>query len=380
MRFVGHLQQRQQGARTRPSPIGLLALFACIGGLSGCEATYAPPSLINKLRIVGVRAEPPVLHAVGIDQTPPVLSSVVTTLTPLVLGADPNETLCHAWSLCLFALNQNGNYVCVDPDLETSLGTGATATVTIAQAVPLFLKLPAVFEKLAITVPPELKGVAKTTPELKDASGTEVVVRIKTAEAGSKDVSGTCPTDALAWLAKPCTDRTRCLVGYKRLALAINAKDAHTNPVITGLELDGVDWPEDVTPTVPCYRGDDFYGQVGSGAVPMTPRWTPGSREEIGPSADPSVTEPVKEGLLFSWLSTGGDWDKQRTFDKVPANAFLPPHYDGKASQLLRIWMVARDGRNGTTWTSRQIEVRSGSSSAGHPLCSARPSLPGCPK
>jgi len=237
-----------------------------------------------------------------------------------------------------------------------------------------------VFKKLDINVPAQFGGGGGKQPSLKDAAGFEVYVRFKVAEAGGPDVGGTCPTDALAWLAKPCTNRSRCLAGYKRLALVTSPEKMHKNPVITGLELNGVDWPADVTPTVPCYRGDDQYGQSGVGAVTMTPAWTAESQETIGPNPDASKKKPLVEGLLFSWLSTAGDWRKQRSFDEVPENEFLPPDYGGKATQRVRIWVVARDGRNGTTWLSRQIDVQSGAKSDINPLCVMDPKLDGCDK
>ncbi|HAN30912.1 MAG TPA: hypothetical protein DCQ06_04890, partial [Myxococcales bacterium] len=72
-----------------------------------CSSTYNPPSLINKLRVIGVRAEPPVVSVIG-----------KTKLEPLVVGYDTQEPLCYAWSLCLFALSADGNFACLDPDLE----------------------------------------------------------------------------------------------------------------------------------------------------------------------------------------------------------------------------------------------------------------------
>lgn len=344
---------------------------ALMGGLvlnTGCQQAYDPPSLINKLRIVGVKAEPPVLTG-----TP-------STLTPLVIGAKKDVKLCHAWSLCLFALGQNGNFECVDRDLEQALGTAPTAQVSLGDALPLATKLASVFEKLEIAIPPQFQGRDAGTPGLSDASGFEVFVRFKVAEADGADVvGGACPTDALTWLEKPCVDRASCLAGYKKIALALDPKDVHKNPVITGLELDGVAWPEDVTPTVPCYGGDDFYGKPGPSAVAMKPLWDKSSLEVIGPSPDPKATAPLREGILFSWLSTDGDWDKQRSFDELPENSFFPPDYGGVVSRFVRIWIVARDGRNGTTWITRQVEVKRVVQTTVNPLCLAKPSLKGCP-
>lgn len=352
-----------QRAWTAPTWLSLALLASTLLG-TGCGADYAPPSLINKLRIIGARAEPPVLTTAGKSQ-----------LDMLVVGNDPAEPLCYAWSFCLFALAQDGNYVCVDPDLELDLGTGPTAEVGAVDAFSLLPKIEPVFKKLGLNPPSQLTGGANADPS--DASGFELTVRFKVAEAGSE--GGTCPSDGLAWLAKPCVDRSRCLAGYKKIALALDPKDAHSNPKLQGLEIDGVAWPEDVTPTVSCYRGDSEFGQVGQGAVNITPLWDSESQEVIGPNPDPTKSGVLRETMLFSWFSTAGDYDKQRSYDEVPENAFLPPDYGGKVSQTARLWVVVRDGRNGTAWLSRQVEVRSDAPLDGNPLCRVDPALEGCP-
>ena len=350
--------------RRRLTAVGLaLPLWMSV---CGCNVTYDPPSLINKLRVVAVRADPPVL------------SAATTTLQPLILGASADAKLCYAWSLCLFALAKDGRYACVDPELETSLGQGPTAQVSLQQAFGLLSRIKPVFDKLDINIPKEFGGGGP--PSLADAGGFEVFVRFKVAERDGD----ACPAGDLAWLAEPCADRDRCIAGYKRLALATNPSLRHSNPVLTGVAVNGVLWPADVTPTVPCYQGDDSFGQVGPGALAMEPRWSPESREVIPAQSEDTNIEPKREGLLFSWLSTAGNWKKQRTFDDVPDNHFLPPDYEplqaGRGEeQRVRLWVVARDGRNGTAWISRQVDVRRDAPRQGNPLCRARPSLAGCP-
>lgn len=343
--------------------LGLWSVVLLVAMSAACNSMYDPPSLINKLRVLGVRAEPPVLTVTG-----------PTTLEPLVVGYDADQPLCYAWSLCLFALSDGGNFRCIDAELETSLGTGSTASVNAGQVFEMLPKIGEVFDKLGLN-PPEIEGQSPT--DLAQDSTTEIYVRFKFAEAGTE--GGTCPTDATAWLEKPCGDRSKCLAGYKRLELVTDPTKAHTNPVLEGIEVDGVAWPANVTPTVPCYQGDAEFGQLGKGAMSITPIWDAASKEEIGPNPDPTKPEPVMETMLFSWFSTGGDFDKQRSYDEVPENAFLPPDYGGKESQILTLWLVMRDGRNGTAWTQRNVEVRGDAPYEGNPLCRADPTLKGCP-
>jgi hypothetical protein len=99
----------------------------------------------------------------------------------------------------------------------------------------------------------------------------------------------------------------------------------------------------------------------------------------IGPSQDPKATKPAEESLLFSWFQSEGSVELERTYDERPINRFTVPYLKGKASKIVDIWVVIRDGRNGTAWVRRQIEVKAEASQPGiNPLCTAKPDLPGC--
>ncbi len=350
-----------QGATRRAARASLawLAVTAALAALPACGGTYDPPSLINKLRVLAVRADPPVMTTTG-----------PTTLTPLVVGVD--EELCFAWALCPFAWSKDGAFQCFDPRLQKDVGTGPTAVVTPAQLFASLAEAPAVFEDLGIKLPDSLKDQQAAQ---ESGNTLELYVMFKVATRASQ--GGTCPTDIAPWLAAPCADRDVCLAGYKRLAFASKAEDVHSNPTLTGLELGGVAWPEALTPTVGPYKGDpdDTFFGFEKGALELVPTWTDESLETYGESLDPSKPGPLKESLLFSWFSTAGDYDKQRSYDEVPENSLLPP----KATDLeMTIWVVVRDGRNGVDWLRRTLRVRN-DAPAGYGLCNLDATLPGCP-
>jgi hypothetical protein len=331
--------------------------------ICGCGGGYDPPSLINKLRVLAVRADPPVVRATG-----------PTTLQPLIAGVASGEQLCYAWAFCPFAWPKDGNFRCFDPRLQRSLGTSATATMTPATLFSALAEAPAVFEDLGIKIPDGLEPGATPTEGTENAQ-LETYILFKFATAASE--GGVCPTDVAGWIDAPCKDRSACIAGYKRLAFAQKPEQAHANPTLETVELDGVAWPEDVTPTVGWYVGnpDDTFFGLSNGAVKLTPRWSEESRETIGKSIDPASTTLARESLLFSWFSDAGDYEKQRSYDDVPENHLLPPCVDDLP---LRIWVVVRDGRNGVDWVQRHLRVAK-TALVGHPLCNAVPSLPGCP-
>jgi len=324
--------------------LGALALVAC-------GATYDPPSLINKLRLLGIHAEPAYVPASG-----------ETVLRALAVGEADGANLCYAWAFCPFAWAKNGAFRCIDPLLQVDLGIGATATVSTDVVMASLAQAPTVFKKLGMAQPGGA-AASKSPSAAQDLPDFYVMVQVSTAQASG----GVCPSDVAATLGKPCADSRTCLLGYKRLAWAIDPKKVNKNPKIESFSLDAVPWPEVLTPTAA--PGDRL-------ALSLT--WNPADKEATGPSIDPKLGQE-KETLLMSWFTTAGAYDKERSYDEVPGNVLtLPSLHSGEDERLLTVWVVVRDGRNGEDWTSRKILVKRGVSANLHPLCAADASLAGC--
>lgn len=367
------------------------AILALLGTLVGaCQTEYDPPSLVNKLRIIAARAEPPFLSF-----------SASPTLELKVIGHDESQPLCHAWAVCLLAAPAGGNYRCVDPRLQTPLGTAPTAKVGLADLLKPMQQLPAVLKDLGLDLGIADAGgaTASSCPEAPDKLPlTSVQILFKVAEAGV--FGGACPADPAAMLDDICPDSTRCLAGYKRLTLAIDLevkdckpvpvaapKKEHANPELIGLTFGGVPWPAAVTPVLRPFiptesivdldnAALDF--EEGANQVELVPTWTPESLEVIGQSPDPTKGE-IKEELLFSWFSDRGDYKKQRSFSDIPENHFRPDAPGGADDPPVRIWIVARDGRGGTDWLERTLLVRQDAQTSHNAVCEAASDLPGCP-
>ena len=338
-----------QGSVRMYSIHSLAALLLAALAATACTDTWDPPSLVNKVRLLGIRADPAYIPAAG-----------PTTLEVLSVGQAAGSTLCYSWAFCPFAWSKDGSFACIDPLVQVDLGSAATATVTPDIVMASLTQAPAVFKKLGMAQP-GASASGSSTP--KDMPEFYVLLKVATVDASG----GTCPTDSAKALAKPCTDSTRCLAGFKRLAWALTPDKINANPTLHGLNLDGVPWPADLTPTAAA--GD---------LLDLKPSLDLADKEVTGSSVDPKLGNQT-ETLLMSWFTTAGLYDKERTLDTAPANVLqLPSLGAGQSEKLVTIWVVLRDGRNGEDWTSRQLLIKPGVSAKTHPLCAANPSLAGC--
>lgn len=420
--------------QVRPWTLGaVLALSAVLGG---CGEEFTPQSVINKIRILGVRATPPELQFAGDTQ-----------LEPLVAGFEPGAKLCYAWAYCPFAWSKDGNFKCIDPDLQIDLGQDPSAAVNLGHVFASLQNAPKVFDKLGLNPPAgsstdSVKADLSCSPGGKAPAGPggvgfassgdlpESYVLFQVAEASV--YGGSCQATSALALAKPCVDRNRCISGYKRLGLApmpavckpfdpvaeppcakeaalcpnslvcgcdgknynndcgrVAAKvakaydgecrSANLSPSVPGIALrlpaldtaaavaKGIDWPADATPVV-----------AEGAAIQLWPKFLPADKQVIGPSTDPSNPKPLVEELVYSWFTDSGRFEKLKTVDEYPENTFTAPTLPaGKTEALVPLWLVVRDGRNGTEWTKRQMIVRKGASMAKNPLCAL--GVSGCP-
>lgn len=413
----------------------IMALAVALLG-AGCGQDFAPPSLINKLRIIGAKATPPEIRV-----------TETSNLSLLIVGTAPEQPLCYAWAFCPFAWSKDGNFQCIDPDVQVDLGTGATATVGIFHVVQALQNASKVFDKLGLK-PPTGARTARQKPDLGCMPGGKAPAEngpgggsfgsadisdmyILFAVAEPKVFGGTCPATSAAFLAKPCLDREHCLAGYKRMAIAtpggacapfdatadlpcasdpnvcaqnvvcgcdgnnyandcarIAAKvsknhagrcqSANENPNLQGIGLrlaatdtakaleKGVDWPASVTPVV-----------AEGTALQLWPRFDPKDKQVVGPSQDAKSTKPETESLVFSWYADAGSIAKERSYDDVADSGWTAPVLTaGKTGQLVTLWLVVRDGRNGTDWLQRTVRVEKGAVLKANPLCAAGVTCP----
>jgi len=326
--------------------------------LGACANRENPPSFVNYLRVLSVRATPPEVAPGG-----------TTTLDALVVGTD--KPLCVGWSFCAVKGPAEAGLGCLDPALEVELGVEATATFDADPA--LFQKALGALRGLA--VPPAGAQAGS------DAGGGDAGTSTGTPPAGlSFDLAKgipltifytarerldgeTCPTSGLALNHTPCGARSTCLQTYKTLTLSTSPKP-NENPVLLGVMLGGVAWPEDVTPT------------LGPGqTLPIVPLWDKASQQTY----TNTFGEVLTEALTFVWFTDRADYDKDRSTETNPARTISFKAPDAPlTSQPVDVWIVAIDGRGGNTWLHRRGLVQVGAKADPSPVCAASPNATGC--
>jgi hypothetical protein len=288
-----------------------------------CTDDFRPPSLVDGLKVIAVRAEPPYIAATG---------GSGTRLEAKVVGVDPQAPLCHAWALCLFAANADGRFGCVDQRLQVDLGTDASATATVLDV----LRLLDGYHAFMADQPQAGLADAPTPTGPPGSSGApEVTVLFGVAEAAA--FGGTCPASASAFLRTGCLDRDRCTIGQRSLKVAMNAADRHENPTLTSLRVVATELADGATASV-----------AGASSVALVPTWT------TSPSPGAPADSASSGEILLSWHATAGTFERQRSYDAVPGTSWQAAGVP--AGQPVDVWVVARDGRGGVAWLGVRLD------------------------
>ncbi|MCO4764106.1 MAG: hypothetical protein KC502_21525 [Myxococcales bacterium] len=314
---------RSRRASVRTSGIWVLTCMVGFGWLAGgCSDDFSPPSLIETVRVLGVRATPPFL---------PTTASEVTTVEAKVVGVTPGEPLCHAWGLCLLTSQQKGAFTCLDPALQLNLGTTPTVEIRFDQVMKLALQAKDYLEAKGLSDPRgSTRGASSEPPPSQP-------VKLMFGIGERASFAGGCPSDLTAFLKTGCEDRERCIIGSKTLRAFTSGLERHRNPTLTGLKINGKASASGAVVAVP------------AGSLKLTPSW---SADSIEPRPDDGG--PKTEQLLMSWFSTAGEYDKQRSFDDIPDNELSLKTSDGEVT----IWVVVRDGAGGVDWVERRVQVK----------------------
>lgn len=301
-------------------------LLAACALLCGCN-DFDPPSLVNKLRVLAIKAEPPELP-----------SGATTTLTPLVIvpgtadgGTDGGAPeISYEWTLCR-SQPVPGSGDAVNPDcLATDGGSD--------RFQPLGTQPTAVLVMPAITNPLELG--------LPDATGGFYVPVVLRVRAGAAEVDSVV-----------------------RVRLQVTPSPNH-NPSFDGLfEVTG-----DVD-----LGGPSNDGGGGPGGMPVAiedgkplpvmltdevrlrATLKPGS-DEMFPelTGDPRAMNivTVAEQPRFFWYATAGEFSDDVTGEALPDSVLKFDKHPPDPGALVDVWVVAHDDRGGIDWIHRQLQVQ----------------------
>lgn len=272
--------------------------------LAGCGTNLPKQSIIDKLRVLAVRAEPAEL--VITDSLP------ATTLT--ALAVQPSGAAIELqWALCPLPAN-------VPPpaslDCPESYGIGLPSDM--AGVARLDLADPRTQSFWDV-----LYSTADGTP-LTDAQRLSLLATGTSAVAGFSATSG-----------------AEQLNGFAEIPLRRAGGPINHNPSLTGLLVNGAELPADGS------------GILASGVkVRLQPVPAPDAKEDTGNGL---------EALNFSFFATAGDIASLRSTDQTSTGELVDSSIDYTAPNStgsIQLWVVVRDGRGGVGWITRAALVR----------------------
>lgn len=297
-------------AAVRVDPITVVLLLAAASGLAACGDDFTPRSVVDKTRILAIRASNPRLEP-----------GESTQLSALLVNADGDEArLVRAWEVCAFTQGDDTKYACAWPEdvpqaiLELFRGTGETFEFTYFEALASLVDdYCAQQEELVAELPPGI-----TLPDC--SSGFPARVRLVATDPLSGEEAIAVKTLYLAPSQRP-----------------ENYSD-NENPAI--VELTSID------PGAPV-RVDE--------AHPIRCTVDPNSLE-----AFVRLHEDVArlEEVQLSWFVRNGRLDEGQTFystetgdaQKAQTNEVTP-----EAPGAVTVWCVIRDGRGGVDWQTLEL-------------------------
>ena len=275
-----------------------LLLLALAFALAGCPSGLEEQQHISKLRVLGVRADPPELVLVPDAGLP------ATTLT--ALAVDPSgAAISMRYALCL--------------DLSgvpsATLPCPGTAGIDLPDAGPLAARL--------------------------DLSDPRILAFAATADAGSAGGGGIDGGGIDGGgIAAALDDGVPLLYGFEAAA-----GDARLDGFGTLTLRTGKRGPAGANPELLAL---DIDGGVSAGA---TVRLTP----VTAPKDDPS------KRYGFTFFATGGEISSLRSTDTTATGESAPTWVDWTAPDAggpVTFWVVVRDGRGGTAFLERKVTVK----------------------
>jgi hypothetical protein len=286
--------------------LGLLAVALA----SGCDNPFPDETLVERLRLLAVAAEPP---EVGVTGT---LAFEALVADPAGQGR-PREL---TWGVCFFELGYAASDVdCPGPESFPLRAEGDRAELSVPELAAWLLE--------------------QELPADPGAPGGEWPDKV------SLYVGLAVEAPPLEGQAEP--ERVRAL---KRFSLRLAGEGTpNRNPGILGLTLDGLPWEQSLGPGgVPVLFAESEHQ--------LRPEVLAGSIETYT-AGEPPVER--QETLLFSWFSTGGEFRDQRTvldpllFEDLTRNRMKAPKEPGRYD----LWVVVRDDRLGASWWQAAYEV-----------------------
>jgi hypothetical protein len=276
--------------------------------VAGCAADFDHPSVVLDLRVLAIRADPPEL-VLG-DSLPPV------DLQALVADPrDPQRTVRYHWHAC----GVTDDLRCASAPYELDLGGGDAPMDAISAT---------------LQIDGGLEDSARDLDPFEGFLGTFFVTEL-TLGSSSGDA-----TDAI----KQVPAVTGIPPGPDHVP--------NRNPRSPEVQHDGTDWPADQTLVV-----------APGTEVSIEPVSPPADAEHYAVYRFDLDVQELDEHLSYDFFATAGSWSRDRSGgspDPLATETSLASRWSAPPQTLdqpVTIWIVVRDGRGGTGWTSRRITV-----------------------
>lgn len=385
-------------------------LFALVS-LAGCGEEFAPASYVDKLRLLAIRAEAPEIAPAGGG------APDRTTLTSLVADPDqledPEREVTVVYLACTPEPGSLEAGLCTlvetyaDPAQLPALlnegggacgGGGAPAPGEFGEGVVggiTFAGLEACDQELGCRpAEVDLGGAAVTLPaptyvlpasfSLADlpadhpqrTTGVQVVVIAIVVQASPQElVEGADPADSCAFADQVSANLARLLEERERLTalkrLQVRGPDVtdpvNVNPEIPGVLANGAVLAPELAEPVP----DTARFRTGQ-KVSLLPQLPLG--DDGKPLSDDVLYQPYtrydsegaffrseREAWLWSWFTTGGEFEDERTRDADEAQEWTAPGVDKDfpvpESRRVFLYSVVRDARGGIAWAKREVRI-----------------------
>lgn len=299
----------------------LLALGLLAAGLAGCGASFDSPTLLTKLRLLALQAEP-------VNPAP----GDTTTLTPLVYSpSSATAALEWSWSWCPLLGQPDDGYLCpISYDDASALLAAAGVTAPV----------------------PAFDLGADPTASFTNPFPPDVLATLCADGFDGQPVD--CTNGFPIRLSVRVTEGAATQLGTTVVSLPIAAGAvSNANPVPGALSVDlpaGTETLDDAgSVEVPRLKDNVLHVAIDDSQA-----------ETYGGSGLDSGTATRRETLLVSWFAERGGFHDARTLfiDGVESladatsNKWNPPAAREDAAPTSRLIVVVRDDRGGVGWTS----------------------------
>jgi hypothetical protein len=353
---------------------GIFLAIGSVTALTACNPDFDPQSLIDKPRILGVRADPPEVQFTEAEQGSVTLTAFLA-LPELPKEGSPGQRELKSldWFVCFLNLGSQAGYQCAVPEqpLDSDL---ATQTATLDGAV-LYAQM-----NLLRPIFPQFMEFVKQTVTQDDPCQFKVIQDWESCTAGNPDD----PT--------PCID-----AGFDAERKCLLAKGQDITIHLTATWTDGaVDFIADaykkvyfrpITTERPANRNPSFSvwlkrteplesslvtSTSAAGNLPVVLA-CPGQQLQLNPILDAGARETFlntdgtwsEEYIMVSWFATAGTFDrvKSSTATATPdspidlSNALKMPNR-ATFPESFPVWVFVRDERLGMDQVQFQVRPR----------------------